>query len=173
MKIIYSIFAVVLMIGCQPAAETVDNSASEAFEKNSKSATTYLEGFQNESIDYAALISKDYLQVDSSFGAENDSTDYDGLIEDNKWLWEGYDFQLEIGPGGLLPGVNVDTKLADGSVRYYGEWTVTRSATDSTEARTAVLNTYGSFDFDEDGKILFEQFYGDVSALMGHLNSMD
>ncbi len=173
MKFIYTILAVGVLVACQPTAETTDNSATEAFEKNSKTVMTYLEGFQNESIDYAALVSKDYLDVTTNFDSKIDSTDYDAMIENDKGLWSMYDFKLEIGPGGLLPGVNVDTKLADGSVRYYGDWTVTLPATDSTEAKTGLLSAYSSFEFDEEGKIASSQFFGDVSGLMQYLNSSE
>jgi spore coat protein CotH len=58
----------------------------------------------------------------------------------------------------------------DGSVRYYGQWKVTKSATDSTEATSVVIPLYSSFDFDADGKLLYQQNYGDFTAAFTALN---
>ena len=53
MKIIYSfLFASLFFVGCQPKP---DNSAKEAFEKNSKTVMAFLEGFQNENLDYTTI----------------------------------------------------------------------------------------------------------------------
>jgi hypothetical protein len=70
----------------------------------------------------------------------------------------------------LLPGVNPETNEADGSVRYYGQWEVTKSATDSTEATSVIIPIYASYDFDADGKILYQQTYGDMTAAFESLN---
>ena len=80
-------------------------------------------------------------------------------------MMEMFNFKLLEAPV-FLPGVNPDTKEADGSVRYYGDWELTIPATDSTEAKSGVLSVYHSFDFDENGKIVYEQMYGDFTGLM-------
>ena len=48
-SIYYILFASIFFIGCQPKP---DNSANEAFEKNSKTVMTNIEGWQNENLDY-------------------------------------------------------------------------------------------------------------------------
>ncbi|MBG7631351.1 MAG: hypothetical protein IZT56_13100, partial [Bacteroidetes bacterium] len=73
----------------------------------------------------------------------------------------------------LLPGVDADTKLADGSVRYYSNWEITKTATDSTEAKSGILKMYESFDFDKDGKIIYQQTFGDFTGLMMHLQNKE
>ena len=55
-------------------------------------------------------------------------------------------------------------------MRYYGAWEVTLPATDSTEAKSGIIKLYNSFDFDENGKIIYQQGYGDYSGLMMYLN---
>ena len=60
-------------------------------------------------------------------------------MKNDKELWENYDFKLLTDPINLLPGVNADTRLPDGSVRHYSDWQVTLSATDSTEAKSGVI----------------------------------
>jgi len=169
MKFIYSILCVsIFFMGCQPK---VDNSAAEAFEKNSQTILANLEGFQNETVDYSEYAA-DYVMAGTTFNSK-DSLSLDDVMKSDKSLWENYDFKLMNDPLVLLPGVNPETKESDGSVRYYGAWQVTLSATDSTEAKTGVVKYYESFDFDAEGKILFQQGYGDISALFRYLHSVD
>jgi hypothetical protein len=171
MRFMYSILCVsFLFIACQPAP---DNSASEAFEKNSKTVLAALEGFQNENLDYQAYYSADFVGLVTGFGADKDSISLDESIANDKQFMAMFDFKLLNDPVNLLPGVNADTKMTDGSVRYYGDWEVTLPATDSTEARTGVLKMYSSFDFDEEGKIIYEQGYGDFTGIMRYLMSAD
>ena len=169
MKLIYSILGMsLLLVGCQPPQ---DNSANEAFEKNSKTVLANLAGFQNENQDYS-LYANDFVMGDTGFGAK-DSLNLEELIEQDKQLWLNYDFKILTDPIVLLPGVNANTKLADGSVRHYTEWEVTLSATDSTDAKSGVFQLYETYDFDADGKIIYQQVYGDFGGLFGYLHSPD
>lgn len=166
MKSFIAIFVTAgLIIGCQPP---VDNSASEAFEKNSKTVRAYLEGFQNESMDYETLFAEDFQSLNTSFNAESETNSLQDMIENDQRGWAMLDFEL-VGDVVLLPGVNPETTKPDGSVRYYGTWRVTKTATDSTEARTGEVLGYESFDFNEEGKILYHQFYGDTGSLWDYL----
>ncbi len=169
MKFIYSILCLsLLFVGCQPKP---DNSANEAFEKNSQTVLANLEGFQNENLDYSQY-AKDFVMGDTGFG-NKDSLSLEEVMKADKGLWETYDFKLLTDPVNLLPGVNADTKLADGSVRHYSDWQVTLPATDSTKAKSGIIKLYESFDFDADGKIVFQQVYGDFTGLMMYLHSGD
>ncbi len=159
-----------LFMGCQPAP---DNSASEAFEKNSETVLSVLEGFQNENLDHQAHYAADYVGLVTGFGADKDSINLEESIESDKQNWKMLDFKLLNDPVNLLPGVNAETKMTDGSVRYYGDWEVTLTATDSTEARTGVLKIYSSFDFNEEGKIIYEQGYGDFTGIIRYLMATD
>ena len=171
MKFILSFLCVsLLFISCQPAP---DNSANEAFEKNSKTVMSLLDGFQAESIDYAAIYSDSLVVQSTGFGDTKESRNLDELMASNKETWGFLDFKLLADPVVLLPGVNADTKMSDGSVRYYGAWEVTRTATDSTEAKSAVLSIYASYDFDADGKIDNQQTYGDFTGIRNYINSKE
>lgn len=158
-----------LFIACQPKA---DNSAQEAFEKNSKTVLANLEGWQNENLDYS-VYSKDFAMLETGFGAPKDSLTLDEMMANDKQMWATFDFKLLTSPPVLLPGVNADTKLPDGSVRHYSSWEVTVPATDSTAAKTGVIKLYESFDFDAEGKIRYQQVYGDFGGLMGYLFSKE
>ena len=167
MKFIFSVlFLSIMFIGCQPA---VDNSANEAFEANSKTVMSVLEEFQNENLDHQAYYAADFVALITGFGSDKDSISLDESIVNDKQNWEMLDFKLLDDPVNLLPGVNAETKMVDGSVRYYGNWEVTLPATDSTEAKSGVLKFYSSFDFNEEGKIIYEQGYGDFTGIMQYL----
>ena len=159
-----------LFIACQPAS---DNSANEAFENNSKTVMAVLDGFQNENLNYDALYSKDVVFANTNVGATKDSLTLDDEKANNKANWAFLDFKLLTDPVSLLPGVNAETKMADGSVRLYGNWQVTLAATDSTEARSGEIKVYQSFDFDADGKINFQQGYGDFTGIRNLINGGD
>ena len=155
-----------ILLGCKTE---VDNSANEAFEANSKTVLTNLKGFQNENVDYS-MYAKEFSMLETMFGAEKESITLDEMIASDKQMWETFDFKMLAEPV-LLPGVNADTRMPDGSVRHYSVWEVTMPATDSTEAKTGAINLYESFDFDADGKILTQQVYGDFTGLMMYLSS--
>lgn len=172
MKYISSLFILaILLVACQPPPAPVDNSAQEAFVKNSATVMQYLEDFQNETIDYDAYFASDCVFRGTAHGAP-DSTSLDDAKERNGKRFPNFDYKLMKDPV-LLPGVNADTKEMDGSVRYYGDWEVTKSATDSTSARSGIIKGYSSYDFDEEGKIAYAQFYGDIGGIIGHLNDDD
>jgi hypothetical protein len=130
-----------------------------------------LRGFQAENVDYSVYSSDEFTTRDSGFGPEKEFT-LDQMIENDKNIWAGYDFKLiGIDTLVLLPGVDIVTKKPDGSVRYYGDWEVTRPATDSTEAKTGILKAYEFFNFNSEGKIVSQQIFGDFTGLFVYLNS--
>lgn len=165
--IFYYLIAGVLFVGCQPAP---DNSVQEAFENNSKTALANLEGFESENVDYS-MYAKDAILRQVVFGAEKDSMSLNEMKQSDKEMWARFDLKILTKPIVMLPGVNPDTRKADGSVRHYTDWEVTLPATDSTEARSGVIQLYESYDFDAEGKITVQQVYGDFSGLMMYLNS--
>lgn len=168
MKHIFSLVCAALLIAaCQPA---VDNSADEAFKKNSETVIANLQGWQDENIDYSQY-ADDFVMFDTGFGAK-DSMSLADMKEADKRAWAALDFKMLNEPA-LLPGVNAETRLPDGSVRHYSSWEVTRPATDSTETRSGVINLYESFDFNDEGKIIYQQVYGDFTGIMRYLFSDD
>ena len=162
------LFSVVLFMGCQ---EKKDNSANQAFAKNSKTVMANIQNWQNETPDYS-MYSDKFVMRDTGVNGK-DSLSLDEMKENDKMLFKNFDFKFLTDPIVLLPGVNPETKEPDGSVRYYGNWEVTIPATDSTKAKSAVLKYYESFDFDDDGKIIYQQGYGDFGGLMKALYSDD
>jgi len=121
----------------------------------------------NETLDYYDYYASDIVITPTAFGAPDSVALEDQKARDERF-YSQFDVEL-LTELTLLPGVNADTKLVDGSVRYYGTWKVTRSATDSTEARSGEMKSYTSYDFNEEGKIVYEQFYGDFGGLFEYL----
>ena len=92
----------------------------------------------------------------------------DKMIKEDQMAMAAYEFEL-VNDLVLLPGANPSTTDIDGSVRFYSTWKITKTATDSTEARTANLLVYYSFDFDEAGKISYLDRIGDYTGLFNYL----
>jgi hypothetical protein len=172
MKLLYSLLILALVVtGCKTETEDMgaNAAADEAFTKNSETVMANLMGWQNENLDYS-MYAEDFVMRETAFSAEQDSTDLKSMMAMDKQMFDRYDFKLLTNPPVLLPGVNPETKMPDGSVRHYSDWEVTLPATDSTEARSGVIKLYESFDFNEEGKIRYQQVYGDFTGLMMHLN---
>jgi len=165
----YSLFCLALLVASCKAEP--DNSANELFAKNSEVALKSITDWENETLDYS-IFAENAVGLNTYFASEVDTV----LIQSkeskemDKALLAKYDFKFYPNPPVLLPGVNADTKLPDGSVRYYGAWKVTLPATDSTEAKSAIVKVYNSLDFDENGKIIYTQGYGDYTGIMNYLN---
>lgn len=167
-QMIFYLSAVLFLVSC---TTPVDNSANDAFEKNAKTVLANLEGWQNENTDYS-MYADDFVMLETNVGVEKDSMTLSEMKESDKNIWAVYDFKMLNEPQ-LLPGVNADTKKPDGSVRHYSNWKVTLSATDSTEAKSGMIKLYESFDFNEEGKIIYQQVYGDFTGLMMKLHGQE
>ncbi len=185
MNYFYSILCVsILLIGCKTETDntvketyesetsTNETIANKTFKNNSATVLANIKGWQNENIDYA-MYADDFITFDTGFGAKKDTITLNEMIENDKYFWASYDFKLLTDPPVLLPGVNADTKMLDGSVRHYSDWEVTLTATDSTEAKTGVIHIYESFDFNKEGKISNQVVYGDFTGIMMYLNSKE
>ena len=168
--LMYPLFLAILIMGCAP--EEKDNSADMAFQKNSETVLANLQAWQNENLDYT-MYANDFAMLETTFGAEKDSISLEEMKSADRQLWNTYDFKLLTSPPNLLPGVDQDSKAPDGSVRHYSDWEVTLPATDSTEAKSGVIRLYESFDFDDEGKIRYQQVYGDFTGLMSYLHSQE
>lgn len=169
MKIMYSILCLALLIvGCKAEPDT---SANDLFAKNSETVRKSLTDWENETPDYS-IYAENAVALNTFFGAKVDTVlvNSEEAKASDKAFLDRYDFKFVTDPLVLLPGVNPDTKLPDGSVRYYGEWEVSLPATDSTEAKSGIIKVYNSYDFDENGKIIYQQGYGDYSGIINYLN---
>ena len=169
MKFIYSILGLsLLFLACEAK---VDNTADEAFQKNSETVMANLEGWQNENMDYSQYAA-DFVMSGTGYGTK-DSISLDDMKKMDEEFLAMYDFRIASDSINLLPGVDPETKKMNGSVRHYIDWEVTLPATDSTEARSGVIKLYKTIDFNDEGKIIFQSTYGDFTGLMMHLHGND
>jgi hypothetical protein len=157
-----------MFIACE---KKVDNSVQLTFEKNSQTVLKNLKDWEKEKMDYSQY-AENFRMRGTMYG-DSDSISLSEMMKSDKQIMEMFDFRIANDTIILLPGVNNDTKMMDGSVRHYTDWEVTRPATDSTEARTGLIKLYESFDFDADGKILYQQTYGDFTGIMMYLQGGD
>jgi len=151
---------------CDAPKET--STVSSVFEKNCETIRTVVDNLQNDVADFQ-YYSEDFVGAQTRFNSTGDSTRLEEFKTNRINRYKTFDAELTT-PLRLLPGVNPETNEPDGSVRYYGKWNITKTATDSTEEKTVLIPLYVSFDFDEEGKILFQQNYGDFTAAFESLN---
>ena len=158
----YSILIIIaaFLFSCTTQNEPNNTSADaeQKFINNCSSVQSYLNDFVNESIDYKKYFN-DTCKVRGTYYNSEGPTNVNDRISLHKEMWAKYDFAISDSIN-FLPGVNPETKEMDGSVRFYFDWTVNNTE----NGKSITLPLYMSFDFDNDGKINFYQFFGDISA---------
>jgi hypothetical protein len=86
-------------------------------------------------------------------------------------FWGEFDYEI-VGDLHFQPGVNPETQLPNGSVNGMFLWEVSRMAPDSSERRSVQLWIYESFDFNEEGQIVFTQVFSDLASAYRQLREM-
>ncbi len=162
----------VIVIACQQQPSDQESDPTlEAFERNSETVLQYIENWQNETPEYSDFVDG-YYHFPTNFSLVRDSVTLEEMIEEDRLALEQYEFRL-LNDLTLLPGANPITREIDGSVRFYSTWEITKTASDSTEERTANLLVYYSFDFNEEGKITYLDRIGDYTGLLRYLDRVD
>jgi hypothetical protein len=158
----YSILVIIaaFLFSCttQNESNNTITDVEQKFINNCNSVQAYLNDFVNESIDYKKFFN-DTCKVRGTYFNSEGPTNVDDRISLHKVMWAKYDFSISDSIN-FLPGVNAETKEMDGSVRFYFDWTVSNTE----NGKSITLPLYMSFDFDNNGKINFYQFFGDISA---------
>ncbi len=131
---------------------------NQKFLDNCETVQSYLDDFVNESIDYKKYFNDTCKIRGTSFNSEGPMT-VEARISRHKKLFPKYDFAISDSIN-FLPGVNAETKQVDGSVRFYFNWTIINSE----NSKSVTIPLYMSFDFDENGKFIFQQHFGDISS---------
>ena len=162
-KILYSIFLSFFLFSCNSGTQSNKATSTEAFEKNSKTMQTLLDGYANESVDYSHF-SEDVVFKGTLLGAP-DSLKLDQIKGMHKQFFEKYDVK-HMAPFNFLQGVNPDTGKSDGSVRFYYDMQVTNSS----NGKSVVIPIYESFDFYDQGKAVYVQWYFYWTASMSSLD---
>ena len=165
MKNLIILFSAALLFSCNSQNETLKTSedANQKFLTNCTTVQGYLDDFVNESIDYKKYFN-DTCKIRGTYFNSEGPMSVDDRVSAHKQMWAKYDFAISDSIN-FLPGVSAQTKEIDGSVRFYFDWTVNNTLS----GKSITLPIYMSFDFDNDGKINFYQFFGDISSAISSI----
>ena len=153
MKKTYMIL-VFLLASCSAPQQNPD------FEKNVELAKNYFSTFVTEDFDAtAALLSDDVEWQGCFYGTK--LMNKDQAMEYSKG-WHDAMENISYTAENYLPGVDPETGLLNGSVRTYGTWTGTNTAS----GKDFEISMYHYFTFNEDGKIINAGDYGDATGLI-------
>ena len=156
-KLLYIPVLAILICSCDNQAETKDLAVNKSFEKNSQTMQALFESYANESVDYSRF-SENAVFKGTLLGSK-DSLSLAEVKEIHKGFFAKYDVK-HLGEFNYLQGVNPETGNADGSVRMYYDMEVTNSS----NGKSVVIPIYESFDFDDEGKAIYIQWYSDWTA---------
>ena len=154
MKKIMILILMITLSSCSGVQQNPD------FEKNVELAKNWFSTFTSEDFDAtAALISEDVEWQGCFYGSpimNKEATmaytaGWHNAMENISYTAENY-----------LPGVNPETGQLNGSVRTYGTWTGTNTAS----GKDFEILMYHYFTFSEDGKIINAGDFGDATGLM-------
>ena len=158
-KTIYFLFAIFFFAACNFKDPSLAESENifKIYEKNCETVLAYENSFCEENIDYEKFYSDKAIIKGTMLGDKDSMFVADRKIAHQE-LWKKYDFSMStLDP---LPGVNPETKKMDGSVRMYFDITITLTE----NGNSVTMPMYNSFDFDDEGKILYLQYYGDFTS---------
>jgi|TARA_B100000965_G_scaffold386162_1_gene388146 hypothetical protein len=160
-KILYSILLCVFIFSCDSTDDA--SSTNQSFEENSKTMQALLDSYANENVDYSRFA--DNVVFKGTVFGSPDSLKLDQIKAIHKDFFEKYDVK-HMAPFNFLQGVNPETGESDGSVRFYYDMQVTNSS----NGKSVVVPIYESFDFDQEGKAIYVQWYCDWTASISSLD---
>lgn len=158
------VIGMVLIVSCDAPAP----QGAAHFEANAATIAQVFADFEAESDQFFTHFAPDAVWRGTGLNAP-DTITLEQIATKYKDAWSRYDYEL-ISPLDFLPGVHPETKLPDGSVRGYFEWSISKAATDSTEAKSVRVKVYESFDFNPAGEIIYTQVYGNLLAGYAYLD---
>ncbi len=161
-KILNSFLITIFVFSCNSAIESDNSSVNGKFEENSKTMKALLESFAKEDVDYSNF-SNDAVFKGTVLGSP-DTLRLDQIKAIHKDFFAKYDVK-HMAPFNFLQGVNPDTGETDGSVRFYYDMQVTNSS----NGKSVVIPIYESFDFNDDGKAIYIQWYCDWTSSLASL----
>ena len=158
-KTIYFLSIILFVSSCSSDVSLVekDENIYKIFKENCETVIAYETAFCEENIDYEIFYSENAIIKGTMLGDKDSMYVADRMIAHQE-LWQKYDFSMS--PLNPLPGVNPETKKMDGSVRMYFDITITLTE----NGNSVTMPMYNSFDFDDEGKILYLQYYGDFTS---------
>ena len=161
-KTLYSVLLTVFIFSCDSGNNSNVSAVSQSFEKNSETMQALLDSYANENVDYSRF-SNEAVFKGTLLGAP-DTLRLDQIKAIHKDFFAKYDVK-HMAPFNFLQGVNPETGESDGSVRFYYDMQVTNSS----NGKSVVIPIYESFDFDDEGKAIYVQWYCDWTASISSL----
>ena len=148
------IMLVFLLASCSSPQQNPD------FEKNVELAKNYFETFVTEDFDATAALLSDDVEWQGCFYGTTLMNKEQAMEYSKGWhdAMENITYTAE----NYLPGVDPETGLLNGSVRTYGTWTGTNTAS----GKDFEISMYHYFTFNDDGKIINAGDYGDATGLI-------
>jgi hypothetical protein len=130
------------------------------FEKNVELAKKWFETFTSENFEGVSnFMAADVEWRSCFYGAP--LMDKNATLEYMKG-WHDAMENIKYTPDNYLPGVDPDTGQLNGSVRTYGTWTGTNTAS----GKNFEVYMYHYFTFNDEGKIIDSGDFGDATGLM-------
>ena len=145
---------VFLLASCSAPQQNPD------FEKNVELAKNYFATFVTEDFDATAALLSDDVEWQGCFYG-TDLMNKEQAMEYSKG-WHDAMENITYTAQNYLPGVDPDSGLLNGSVRTYGTWTGTNTAS----GKDFEISMYHYFTFNEDVKIINAGDYGDATGLI-------
>ena len=148
------IMLVFLLASCSSPQQNRD------FEKNVELAKNYFATFVTEDFDATAALLSDDVEWQGCFYGTSLMNKEQAMEYSKGWhdAMENITYTAE----NYLPGVDPETGLLNGSVRTYGTWTGTNTAS----GKDFEISMYHYFTFNDDGKIINAGDYGDATGLI-------
>jgi ketosteroid isomerase-like protein len=153
MKKLFLLMSLGLFISCS-------NVQNPDYERNLEITKEWFETFGDEDLDNTMSYFADEIEYQSAF--------YGGPLmnkAETREYYQGWHDAMEninYEPQNFLPGVDPDTGLLNGSVRTYGSWSGTMTAS----GKSFEGLWYHYLTFDENGKIINGGDFGDATGLI-------
>ena len=136
------------------------NVQNPDYETNLELTKQWFDNFGNEDLDFTMSFFADDIEYQSAF--------YDGPLmnkDETREYFKGWHDAMEdisYEAQNYLPGVDPDTSLLNGSVRTYGYW----SGTNTASGKSFRGLWYHYLTFNEEGKIINGGDFGDATGLV-------
>ena len=171
-KIIIGFVLLVTITDCNQATKTEAPASTTSstgadmkalYEKNLSTLQSGISAFEKEDLNgWAATVADSARWISPADGAsESNKDDWKKTLGAYMADWDS----LKLVNANFLPGIDSSTHEFDGSVRYYGEWDGVHKSGVKTK-----VNFYGTYDFNNDNKVIFGSEFFDVGGLMNALS---
>ncbi len=154
---------VVLLIACnneKKEADTGNSDVKALYEQNLATVKSNIASFESKNID--AMFANVADTVNWTSAMYGDTMHTKAHYKESLQYWvDNWDSLHLVNPI-FLQGVNTETSMPDGSVRYYGEWDGVHKAT----GKHTKVQVYEFYNFNTDHKISAAGSYFDVGGLM-------